>query len=123
MSKTAPAADLGSLQGLLAAVNAAAQATRPVRVDVPQLGGAVWVRRMTTQDVLDASLSALPEEATPAQRKGWDVARWICNEAGERLVPPDQMDALAAFAALPWEASRRILDAAGVMDGADEKNA
>jgi len=122
MSQTAPAADLSSLQALLAAVQTAAQATRPVRVEVPQLGGAVWVRRMTTQDVLEGSLSSLPEGASAAHLKGWDVARWVCNEAGERIVPPDNLDALAAFAALEWDASRRILDAAGVLDGADSKN-
>jgi hypothetical protein len=92
-------------------------------VEVPQLGGAVWVRRMTTQDVLQGTLSGLPDEATPAHRKGWDVARWVCSESGERLVPPDNLAALAAFAALEWGASRRILDAAGVLDGADSKNA
>lgn len=124
MSEATPApAALGTLADLLAGLQGAAAKTAPVAVHVPELGGAVHVMRLTTAEWLDPDAgSSLPATATPAQRRGWNVARWVCDASGQRLVKPDNMAALDLFAAMPWEASHRILVAAGVMDDGEQKN-
>lgn len=118
-----PTTELGTLAGLMARLQTAAQAAAPKAVPVPQLGGHVYVARLSTAEWLDPDGAAtLPADATPAQRRGWNVARWVCDAQGERLVKPDNTEALALFAALPWEASHAILVAAGVMHEGEAKN-
>ena len=118
-----PTTPLDTLAGLLQAAKAAGAATRPTAVQVPELGGHVYVARMAAAEWLDPEATPLPATATPAQRRGWNVARWVCDAEGARLVKPDNLEALDAFAALPWQAAHRILQAAGVTDEAAEKNA
>lgn len=119
---TAPAA-LNTLADLLAGLQGAAAKAAPVAVDVPELGGVVHVMRLTTAEWLDPEAgSLLPDTASPAQRRGWNVARWVCDASGQRLVKPDNTAALELFAAIPWEASLRILQAAGVMGDGEQKN-
>lgn len=118
-----PTTELGTLAGLMAALQPAAAKTAPQRVHVPELGGHVYVAGMSTAEWLDPAASdGLPKEATEAQRRGWGVARWVCDAQGVRLVQPDNTSALDLFAALPWAASHRILVAAGVMHEGEPKN-
>lgn len=117
------AKSLDTLVDLLGGLQAAAQRSAPVLVPMPELGGAVHVMRLTTAEWLDPqSRGELPEAATEKHRRAWGVARWVCDAQGSRLVAPDNLQALDLFAALPWEASHRILKAAGVVDEGDEKN-
>jgi hypothetical protein len=119
----ATTATLGSLADLMAGLQSAVAKTAPVAVPVPELGGTVHVMRMTTAEWLDPeAANALPDTATPAQRRGWSVARWVCDASGQRLVKPDNTAALDLFAAIPWEASHLILQAAEVMSDGEQKN-
>lgn len=123
MAKALPenAAPLSDLAALRAALAGAAVSVVPV--SVPQLGGVVHVRAMTTPEILSGSAAGeVPAEASAEQRSAWNVARWVCDASGARLVKPDDLETLALFATLPWDVSRQILDAAGVLDGADAKN-
>jgi hypothetical protein len=117
-----PTTQLGTLAGLMASLQAAAAKTAPKRVHIPELGDSVYVMPLTTADWLDPEHNALPPTATDAQRRGWGVARWVCDESGARLVEPSNAAALDLFAALPWAASHRILIAAGVMNEGEPKN-
>lgn len=116
------AATLDTLDALMAGLRAGASKTAPIAVPVPELGGAVHVAPMTTTEWLDPEATSLPASASDEHRRGWNVARWVCDAQGRRLIAPDNTDALALFAALPWEASRRILVAAGVMHEGEPKN-
>ena len=118
---TAPALD--SLDALMGGLSSAA--LRPVQVPAPELGGAVFVMRMTVAEWLDpkASERQTPATATERQQRGWTVGRWLCNAEGARIVAPDNLAALDLLGALPFEVAHRILNAAGVFDGADQKNA
>ena len=113
------------LAGLIAGLQKASELTAPVRVDMPEFGGALYVAALGTAEWLDTDRpTALPDGATADHRRGWNVARWICDESGRRIVQPDNLAALELFAKLPWRASERILRAAGVfLDGDAEKNA
>lgn len=112
---------INTLADLLAGLQSAAAKARPTPVVVPELGGSVCVMPITADEWLDSDASTLPADASDAHRRAWGVARFVCNEEGQRLVKPDNTDALALFAALPWEASHRILQAAGVLSG-EQKN-
>jgi len=121
----APAgAALSTIDALLSALDGAAQVTAPVVVELPELGCSVYVARLSTAEWLNPDASgAPPVHASADQRRGWNVARWISDAAGKRLVAPDNLAALDRFAALPWAASLRILVAAGVMEADDSKKA
>lgn len=113
---------LDNLEALLDAM--APASLEPVAVEVPELGGTVYVRRVDTDEWLDPDASGQPpKDATARQRRGWAVARWLCNAQGQRIVKPDNLQILERFAALPYQAAHRILSTAGVVDGAAEKNA
>lgn len=113
---------LDTPDALLAALQSAAVKT--VAVPVAELGGTVNVMRLTADEWLDPDASGtLPAEATPAQRRGWAIARWLCKANGERLVKPGDLAVIDLCAALPYEAAHRILSAVGVVDGAEPKNA
>ena len=118
-----PTTQLGTLAGLMAALQSAVSATAPKPVPMPELGAPVYVASLSTAEWLDPEgTSGLPQDASEAQRRGWSVARWVCDAQGTRLVKPDNTAALDLFAALPWEASHRILVAAGVMHEGAPKN-
>jgi hypothetical protein len=112
---------INTLADLLASLQTAVQRAAPVPVDVPELGGMVYVAPLSTSEWLDPAVTAPPDTCTPAQKRGWGVARWLCDAAGNRLVTGSNLQVLDLFAALPWEASHRILHAAGVLAG-DQKN-
>ncbi len=117
-----PAA-LGNLADLLAALQPAAQRTAPVLVPMPELGAPLYVAQLGTAEWLDPDANVkLPEGFSPAHKRAWSVARWVTDAAGNRLVSPDNLQALDLFAALPWAASHRILVAAGVVHEDAEKN-
>lgn len=116
------AAPINTLAGLLAGLQTAVAKTAPVAVPVPELGGTVYVMPVTTAEWLNPDAQALPDAATDDHKRAWAVARWLCDEKGQRLVAPDNTAALDLFAALPWEASSRILTATGALQG-DQKNA
>lgn len=115
-------ATLDTLDALMAGLRAGASKTAPVAVPMPELGGTVHVAPMTTTEWLDPEAAIDPAIDSNEQRRGWHVARWVCDAQGRRLIAPDNTDALAMFAALPWAASRRILVAAGVMNEGKPKN-
>jgi hypothetical protein len=100
-----------ALQALLAAVTQAAETTRPKLLSIPVLGD-VYVAPMSTEEWLGMREEA---ELSPSEKKGWQIARWLCDENGERLVSITNKAALATFAKLPWQAANQILIAAGVL--------
>ena len=116
------AVQLNTLAGLLAGLQTAVAKTAPIAVPVPELGGSVYVMPVTTAEWLNPDAQALPDTASEAHKRAWAVARWLCDESGNRLVAPDNAAALDLFAALPWEASHRILTATGSLQG-EQKNA
>ena len=118
---TPQAAPINTLADLMAGLQAAATQAAPVAVAVPGLG-TVHVMPITTAEWLDPDQRALPVDATDSHKRAWSVARWVCDASGQRLIKPEHAAALDLFAALPWEASHCILDAAGLLRG-DSKNA
>lgn len=128
MGKTTSAAPDGAalvtIDALLSALDGAAQVTAPVVVELPEFGCSVYVARLSTAEWLNPEANgAPPAHASEDQRRGWSVARWVSDATGKRLVAPDNLAALDRFAALPWATSLRILVAAGVMEGDEEKKA
>jgi hypothetical protein len=113
---------IANLAALMGALETAAEKNAPTSVDVPQLGGSVYVLPFTTADILGSSENKPPEEATEDQKRAWGVARCLCDEHGARIVMADNLAALDLIAKLPWDASRRILEAAKVKEG-DDPNA
>ena len=116
MSK--PAA-LASLDALMGAMAQAVQKVGPRLVDVPELGGAVYVLPINTADILLFDERQPPESATPEQQRAWQIARLLSDADGRRLVQPDNLPFLDLVARLPWDASKRITDAAGRDAGGD----
>ena len=116
-----PPVILDSLEALMGGLVAAE--LRPVAVHVPEMGGSVFVLPLTADEWLDPDAGGkLPDGATPAQRRGWAIARWLCDENGKRIAQPDNLPLFDRFAALPFQAAHRILSTAGVVNGAAEKN-
>ncbi len=117
--KSAPVLD--TIEALLGGLEAAV--LKPIAVPVPELGGTVYVIPLTTDEWLDPEAGGkLPEGATATHRRGWSVARWVCDGEGKRIVKPDNLPVLERFAALPYQAAHRILSTAGVVGGDAEKN-
>lgn len=117
----AAASVIGDVAALRAALAGAAVVAVPL--NVPQLGGLIHILPMTTRDILNSASDKLPETATPEQETAWGVARWLSDAAGNRLVKASDLETLSLFQALPWSVSRQILQAAGVMNEDEAKNA
>jgi hypothetical protein len=119
----ATAATFDTLGDLLAGLQSAQQTTRPVQVHVPQMGGSLWVKPLDAAEWLDPGAGPQPPDtATPAQVRGWGIARWVSDAQGQRLISPDNLAALDLFAALPWGVARSILVASGAMHEGKPKN-
>ena len=98
-----------ALEALLAAVSAAAQSTQPRKLSIAGLGD-VYVAPMSSEEWLNMREEP---DLSPAEKKGWSIARWLSDEHGNRLVAQDNKAALAQFAKLPWQMANQILIAAG----------
>ena len=116
MSKTVALASLDALMGAMAS---AAAKVGPRLVEVPELGGSVYVLPINPADILLFEARHPPESATPEQQRAWQIARLLSDADGMRLVAPDNLAFLDLVAKLPWDASKRITDAAGRDSGGD----
>lgn len=110
---------LVTLDALMAAMGSAVAKVGPRAVPVPELGGHVFVMPMNTADILLYEDRQPPAAATPEQKKGWEIARLLSDSQGVRIVEPDNLAFLDRVAALPWAASKRIMDAAMAGQGGD----
>lgn len=82
-------------------------------VDIPELGGQVWIRPLTVGQVLELSKGGATTDAEALPRM---IVMVVCDETGRRLFTAEDLPALAD---LPVALAGRIMQAIQAFSGAD----
>lgn len=86
---------------------------KPIRVDVPEWGGTVFIRVRTVAEV-DADVTEDSADKDDGTRLARGAARVLCNEKGDRILDHRNPEHIALLSKQPWPLLQRVISASNV---------
>lgn len=90
---------------------------KPARVEVPEIGDAVFVRKLTLGEVEQQSADT---KSGDQSRLAYAVARVLVDEGGEPLYNKDMPADITELQEMPWTLINRILDESNKVNSLSE---